>query len=407
MNNENNIKEENVNELFEYHFYKKETRNTKIVTTSVMMRGLERGATTEQNNLATHFKSIKRRYSQSMEYSTVEDFIQEYAILFTEAAYQLDVLEPMRILLDDPETHKIRLGFIKTYITNKFNLVANPQDIVVNTSSGRKYISADVADLGQEVESETGSVDYLINLIPEDRNIFAKHESNYNHFIMWILENENYKNILTKRQSEIFEKLLDTYQPLSSRSKETLALRKAMLEDIQLSNTHIDRTFKAIKKRCNDAYKKSFDTDMKSHVTANSEKLHDVLNNYIEQANYPNWETANERQEVLTNLITTNYENEEFELIITKELTKDEIVNIVRATKEKEMVSHKVLRKVNNNIEKYLTLYNPMEVEPSLPSYEYKEDTFSGLGKMEGKGGRITPSGTVEYRDEDGNYKTI
>lgn len=67
-----------INQLFNYHFIKE----TKEVTgkqgsigSVIKMKGLMDSPTPEQSELATRFKSIKKRYSTSLEFYTTEDMI--------------------------------------------------------------------------------------------------------------------------------------------------------------------------------------------------------------------------------------------------------------------------------------------------------------------------------------------
>lgn len=398
---------QNIGDLFNDHFYKQiknVKENGQTLSTSLKVLGLEKGATVEQKNVANHFKSIMKRYSVALEYFTSEDMVQSYALLFVQAAYQLEVLEPLRILKSDAETYKIRLGFIKQYIDREFVTIVNPSKQAVKTKDGRKYIEVKeelILDAPMNAENPEGSS--RLDYIKEEDNIFKAKSSTPNHFIAYVLL--NHSDILTKKQDEIFVKLLDCYAPLTDRSAETLERRKAMIDEIGISNTHIDRTFKAIKKRCVTAYNKEFG-GMTSHVTEQSKKFHEVLNSYVESANNPNWKTPQLRQEQLTEIIVSNYENETFETLIIENLKVDEVKNIVRAYNGKELISHTVLRKIGDNIKKYIKMYAPIEVEASYPEFDYKENFFDGLANLPTKGARLKANGTIEYQDtETGEWK--
>ena len=72
----------NINQLFSHHFEKDVNTNNNSINSVIKMKGLMDSPTPEQSDLAIHFKSIKKRYSVSMDYFTTEDFVQEYAGLF-------------------------------------------------------------------------------------------------------------------------------------------------------------------------------------------------------------------------------------------------------------------------------------------------------------------------------------
>src|SRR5699024_3374310 len=102
-----------INQLFNYHFEKGTQDKNNTVSSIIKLRGLELGATPEQHDLGIHFKSIKKRYSVSMDYFTTEDFVQEYAGLFLFVAQDLEILEPLEELLANPDVYKQRIRFIK------------------------------------------------------------------------------------------------------------------------------------------------------------------------------------------------------------------------------------------------------------------------------------------------------
>lgn len=389
-------------DLFNYNFYAnvKEVKGSAD-TASLKMKGLDSDATRQQKIVGTHFKSIKRRYNQSAEYFTTEDFIQEYSILFYQASLKLEVLEPLEVLLSDDDIYKQRIGFIKQDIDREMIRVANPETQVVRSNSTRKYVDIDIQSYDISVSEDS---DYTMkDVLGEENNLYKTHKHSYNHFITWTLE--NYENILTAKQSKIFARLLEIYQPLTDRSKSTLQARSEMLEEIGITNTNINRMFKTIKKRCVEAYTKEFGK-LQSHISVQSKHLHEVLNNYVNQANNPNWSTQEARQRELNRIISKEYDNETFELIIIKGLNVNEIIEIVRGVKGVEMPSNKVLRKVRQNIEDYLSKNEQLYIDPSINDFIYKEDSFQDITKAKGKSFRILPSGNV-YENNDGKLDKL
>lgn len=399
-----NTLQNNINELYNYHFEKHYYKNRKPFGSIVRMRGLGINPTPEQADLGNHFKMIKRKYSVSMEFSTKEDFIQEYSILFIRACYQLEVLESLETLLSQPDIYKSRLSFIKSYITREFHEVANPKTLVIPTKDGRKYVDIEISSLDVVVNNED-SKEALINIISEDASLYVVKDSSYNHFIEWVLD--NHEKILTKKQDAVFTKLLSSYQPLVDRSTQTLEARNAMLEEVKSTNDKLKHMFRNIKSRCLKKYNEEFGGIMYSNASVKSQELHKTLNEYVTQANFKHWENAEARQMKLTKMIKNNYDNEEFEVIIVKGLKTEEVIDIVRGVKDKQLISNKTLRKVRQNIDKYLSVYAPLIIEASYPEYEYKENLFSGVNKAPVTHLKLSASGSLSYMDEKGISKQL
>lgn len=389
----------NINQLFNYHFEKDVNTNNNSINSVIKMKGLMDSPTPEQSDLAIHFKSIKKRYSVSMDYFTTEDFVQEYAGLFLFVAQDLEILEPLEELLANHDIYKQRIRFIKDGIAREMYTVAYPDKQRVQTSDGSyKYIDNNTTSLDVPVNTGDGATD-LINLIGEEQSIFSnKSESHHNHFISWFLENR--EQILTKKQLATFESLREIYVPKTGNTKEANAIRKQMLEDAGIESRSMMKQFKNIKKRVVEKYQEEFKG--KWHpVNYEKNKATDTLfAEFIESAIYPNWETAEDRQTELTGIIQEAYNiNEEFELVVVKGMTLEEKKEIVRGVRGTELISHKVLRKINNNITAEMKERTPLNIEASYPSFEYQENPFSGLSKLEGNNLLFTATGNITVKD--------
>lgn len=384
----------NINSLFFYHFEKDTQDKNNTVGSVIKMKGLMDCPTPQQHDLGIHFKSIKKRYSVSMEYSTTEDFIQEYASLFLFCAQELEVLEDLDYLLANPDIYKQRMSYIKTKITLEFSHVANPNTIKVETTEGYKYINNNTTSLDVPVSSGDGGTTDLINLIGEDTNIFStKSESTHNHFIQWFLANR--ENLLTNKQLTTFESLREIYTPKTGNTKEDNEIRKQMLEDAGIESRSMMKQFKNIKKRVIQKYREEFKGKWHPVNFEKNKATDEILANYVESADFPGWKTQEERQVELNSIIQDSYNvSEEFELIITEGLSLNDKKELVRAVRGSEMASNRVLRLVNTNIKKAMKERTPLNIEASYPSFEYNENTFAGLTGM-GTNLLITPAGTV------------
>src|SRR5699024_448884 len=260
----------------------------------IKMKGLMDSPTPEQADLAIHFKSIKKRYSVSMDYFTAEDFVQEYAGLFLFVAQDLEVLEPLDYLLDNPDIYNQRIRFIKDGIAREMYNVAYPDKQKVKTREGYKHI--DNNTVSYDVEIGEGSEETsLINMISEDQSIFStKKESHHNHFIQWFLDNR--EQILTKKQLATFETLKDIYQPKTGNTKEDNETRKLMLDDANLNNRNMKIQFKNIKKRVTEAYEKEFKGVWHPVNYEKNKAVDEMLAEYVESADFTGWQTQEERQ---------------------------------------------------------------------------------------------------------------
>ncbi|WP_260840833.1 hypothetical protein [Staphylococcus saprophyticus] len=386
-----------INQLFNYHFEKDTQDKNNTVGSVIKLKGLDYGATPEQSDLAIHFKSIKKRYSVSMDYFTTEDFVQEYAGLFLFVAQELEVLEDLDYLLANPDVYKQRIRFIKDGIAREMYHVANPDKQRVYTRDGYKYIDNSATSLDNPVgQGEDATT--LVNLISDENSIFKQTESHHNHFVQYFLDNR--EHILTKKQLTTFETLKDIYQPKAGNTKEDNAQRQLMLQDANLNNRNMKLIFKRIKGRVTDAYEKEFDGVYHSHSYTDRKELYEVMAEYIESADYPGWNTAQERQRELNGIIQDYYNvYEELELIITKGLSVEDKKEIVRAVKGSEMASNRVLRKINTNIKQAIKEHAPLNIEASYPSFEYQENPFAGLSQLEGNNLMFTATGNITMKD--------
>lgn len=391
-----------IEQLFNHQFIK-ETKEVKgsqgTVGSTIRLRGLELGATPEQSDLAIHFKSIKKRYSVSMDYFTAEDFVQEYAGLFLFVAQDLEILEPLEELLANPDIYKQRIRFIKDGIAREMYHVANPNKQRIQVSDGSyKYIDNNTTSLDVPVNTGDGATD-LINLIGEEQSIFSnKSESTHNHFIQWFLNNRS--DLLTNKQLTTFEALRDIYQPKVGNSKKDNAIRKQMLKDVNLEARSMKKQFKNIKKRVVEKYQEEFKGKWHPVNYEKNKAVDEVLAEYVESADSPRWNTAEERQVELNGIIQEHYDSsEELELIITKGLSLEDKKELVRAVKGVEMASNRVLRLVNTNIKQAMKERTPLNIEASYPSFEYNENPFARLSQLEGNNLMFTATGNITVKD--------
>ncbi|MFB3194889.1 hypothetical protein [Staphylococcus pseudintermedius] len=382
-----------INDLFNYHFENDIKDKDNVINSVIKLKGLKDSPTPYQKDLAKHFKAIKKRYSTSLEFFTTEDMVQSYATAFLFSAQELEVLEDLDFLLNNPEVYQSRISYIKECINYDFYKIANPNTQKINTRDGYKYININAVSLDKKHGVGEDATN-LINLIGDENSLFKKTESNHNHFVQWFLDNK--EQILTKKQLETFNTLSTIYQAKMGNTKEDNRQRALMLQEAGLNNRNMKLLFKRIKERAVKAYEDEFNGIYHGHNYNNHKGLYDVMVEYTESADFPAWNTVEDRQIELTKIIQKYYDTyEEFELTIIKGLTTDEKIEIVRGVKGKSLITHKVLRKINNNIKEYLKNNKPLNIKASFPTFDYKENIYEGLSKLPENNLMITMQGVV------------
>src|SRR5699024_3919955 len=98
----------------------------------------------------------------------------------------------------------------------------------------------------------------------------------------------------------------------------------------------------SMKKRGVEKYQEEFKGKWHPVNYEKNKAVDEMLAEYVESADSPRWETAQERQRELNGIIQDNYNvSEEFELIITKGLSLEDKKELVRAVRGSEMASHR------------------------------------------------------------------
>lgn len=408
MTNLLEINTTNVEEFFNEHFtIKEDNKKLKNVQGNVLqIIGGNKEATMQQNGVVQHFRQMTRKFSTSLEYYTIQDMIQEYATLFIEGCYLLNELETIEYLKENPKEYSSRLRFVKDRIQEGFGMRLNGESNAIVTRNGVKYIDFNVTSLNQTM-SQDGENGMIGDFVSDENSIYGHSDYHKNHFISWVLENK--EEILTARQLEVFDFLLDNYVALTDRTPQLMAERNDVFKQVKLTSDTANKMFKAIKEKCTKKYEKEFGNVYYSHVTAGRLSLHEMLNEYVESADCKKRETAEERQVELNSIIQKHYnESEEFELIITEGLSIDEKRELVRCVRGTELASNTVLRKVRTNIVKYQEANELVIEEAKFTQFDYNEDLMTALRTIEtAKSFKIIPGGMAQYVDEEGKKHIV
>lgn len=408
MTNLLEINTTNVEEFFNEHFtIKEDNKKLKNVQGNVLqIIGGNKEATMQQNGVVQHFRQMTRKFSTSLEYYTIQDMIQEYATLFIEGCYLLNELETIEYLKENPKEYSSRLRFIKDRIQEGFGMRLNGESNAIVTRNGVKYIDFNVTSLNQTM-SQDGENGMIGDFVSDENSIYGHSGYHKNHFINWVLEKKS--EILTTRQLEVFDFLLDNYVALTDRTPQLMAERNDVFKQVGLTSDTANKMFKAIKEKCTKKYEKEFGNVYYSHVTAGRVSLHEMLNEYVESADCKKRETAEERQVELNSIIQKHYnESEEFEIIITEGLSLDEKRELVRCVRGTELASNTVLRKVRTNIVKYQEANELLIEEAEFTQFDYNEDLMTALRTIESaQSFKIIPGGMAQYVDEEGKKHVV
>lgn len=408
MTNLLEINTTNVEEFFNEHFtIKEDNKKLKNVQGNVLqIIGGNKEATMQQNGVVQHFRQMTRKFSTSLEYYTIQDMIQEYATLFIEGCYLLNELETIEYLKENPKEYSSRLRFVKDRIQEGFGMRLNGESNAIVTRNGVKYIDFNVTSLNQTM-SQDGENGMIGDFVSDENSIYGHSDYHKNHFINWVLEKKS--EILTARQLEVFDFLLDNYVALTDRTPQLMAERNDVFKQVGLTSDTANKMFKAIKEKCTKKYEKEFGNVYYSHVTAGRVSLHEMLNEYVESADCKKRETAEERQIELNSIIQKYYNNEEqFEIIITEGLSLDEKRELVRCVRGTELASNTVLRKVRTNIVKYQEANELLIEEAEFTQFDYNEDLMTALRTIKtAKSFKIIPGGMAQYVDEEGKKHIV
>lgn len=426
IKNENDFKN-NVEELVEYHFEKVITMTTtssRAVTSCSTDEYVDRtiddtelssiganlkiigiddlNGTSRQSRLARFYVKMKKKYSRQLD--VPEDFIQVFAMLFVEAANELNQLESIDELLADDKLYNTRIKYIRDYIENHIMIEVNPYSKTIslardeNGKEIRKTITLDGAQNSiHTIVNNEDEQSQLINFLGDENKLWTYGDkAHYNHFLQWFTENK--EKLLTEKQLQKYEALKDIYVAKTDNSKETQTNRKLMYEMSNLNVQDLKAFKRIVKNRVVKKYEKEFGTQNKyGFNTNNRNTMREVFEQYVEMCNASEmFDDATHRQIELSKYVAKNYETESFEIVITIVLTLDEKKNIVRTCKGKELLSHRVIRLIKQNIETELAK-EVREVVPAQQEWEgYSEYTFNDVRHVQQRYLNIHADGSLK-----------
>ncbi|WP_204205885.1 hypothetical protein [Mammaliicoccus sciuri] len=429
-------KQKNIEELTEYHFekaiiigtnkgfetvvsydaYNKDkdryVSDSKVgsqlnntISTTIRVNGLailneDRNSNDKRAIFARFYLLCMKQYSFLAD--SKDDFLQTFVLLFAEACNNLNELEPLNELLADEKLYNTRIKFIREYIWNNMYAELNPD--VVKMDLGRdeegKHVYVNTILKGIEentrvesvIDNGVDSVEHG-DLLTDENKLFSYGEkSKLSHRMQWFVDNT--ETILTKSQFEKYYKLKDIYvaKTDSSTKTETKERRKAMLEMVDMTPQQLNQFMKSVSKRVNKKYEMEFGTEMNKlgYSYESRKEMREVFEKFVELADSPDafdYDVNNLdldlrliRQQVLSEYVAENYDREEFELVIIKGFNTEQKREVVRTVLGKQLLSHKAIRLIKQNIVNHLESIKDINVTPATQTTEnYSEYMYQGL----------------------------
>ncbi|MCE4957272.1 hypothetical protein [Macrococcoides caseolyticum] len=321
------------------------------------------------------------------------EFIQIFLFLMTEAGYALKELETVDELLADKKLFNTRIKYIKQYIEHRLPLEVNP-DVErvnigeVNGKARYKYIKMNGIEsnsINNLITNDEGENTEIGDTLDDSSNFFnsENQDAQYNFFLEWFLENR--ERLLTKKQLTQFELLREVYITNTDRGKQTEAYRKAMLEDVFTKSDYYRKFKMAVKKRVLDAYNREFeDKSEHGYRTKYRKEMSKAFTEFIEIADNPQTVFPYKRQVDISKHVAKYYdEYEDFEVTICKDMALEDKKDIVRCVNKGQLLSHRQIRIMRNNIMKYIEKNKEFIYVPAKQYNEdYSEFMFDALRKM-------------------------
>lgn len=431
------IKQQNTEELTEYHFekaiiigsnkgfqtvvgyddYNKDKDHyvsdvkvggqlNKTLSTTIRVKGLailneNRNSNDKRAIFARFYLLCMKQYAFLAD--SKDDFLQTFALLFAEACDNLNELEPLNQLLADERLYNTRIKAIRQYIGHNIYAELNPdvvrmdlgrdedgKHVVVNTIL--KGIKEDTR-VESVIDNGVDTIERGDTLTDENKLFTYGNKSKLSHRMQWFLENS--EALLTKNQYKKFNLLRDIYvaKTDSSSKTDTKDRRKEMFEMADMTNEHLKSFMKSVSKRVNKKYEEEFG-ERANNLGFNYEyrkEIKEVFETYIKlvddieiyDIDENDFETdiRELRQIKVTSHVAENYDKyRDFELVITKGLNLEQKKEIVKAVLGKQLLSNMLIRIIKDNIVRHLEVINKIEVKPAKQTTDnYSEYALEGL----------------------------
>lgn len=314
----------------------------------------------------TYMLSMQKKYGFKLGYG--EEFVGEFAMALSIAVAELaDRFPEFGEFKKSKKTQLETMKYLKQSIKKSLYNAANPDMVQTRNGKQNVFIHNNVASLDELKEKSLENEGYF-ELTDENRlhKIDEDEYYQFNALVSHFLNNRT--RILTNKQNKFYETMTEAYVPAKH-----VVTKKQAYEEAGYTINQFNRYKSEILKRTLadfDLYGKNESLSSDSRT-----KLHKVFKQYLAVMDTK----LNTRLAPLnlSVILRENYENEEFEIVITKGLTIEDKQNLVRTVKGKHFISNKVAYKIAKNIEEYLESNPLQKVEPSEVKSTYTEGIFN------------------------------
>lgn len=317
----------------------------------------------------TYMLKMQKKYGFKLGYG--EEFIGVFAGYLSLAVAELgDRFPDFEVYKRDKEVQNKTNKYLKSHIWKSLYMAANPDKFQTRNGNQNAFIDPE----GGKVES----LDALKERSIENDSYFELDDSNrlhkideddyyqFNALVSHFLNNRT--RILTNKQNQFYSTMTEAYVP----ANHVVTKKQAYAEAGYTINKFNRYKGEILKRTLADfeLYGKNESLSSDSRT-----KLHKVFKQYLAVIDTKlNTHLAPLNLSVI---LRENYENEEFEIVITKGLTTEDKQNLVRTVKGKHFISNKVAYKIANNIEEHLENNPIQKVEPSEVKSTYTEGIFN------------------------------
>lgn len=356
-----------IESLFETHIKVVSKSKTGCIRmTGEKLNGKEKYKDDYRVYFFTYMLSMQKKYGFKLGYG--EEFVGEFAMALSIAVAELGERFPeFSEFKNYKKTQLETMKYLKQSIKKRLYNAANPDMLQTRKGKQNVFIHSNVASLDElkerSIENETSfelSDENRLHKIDEDD--YYQFNALVSHFL------NNRTRILTNKQNQWYEAMSEAHVPTNH-----VVTKKQAYAEAGYTINQFNRYKGEILKRTLadfELYGKN-----ESLTSDSRTKLYKVFKQYLAVIDTKlNTHLAPLNLSVI---LRENYENEEFEIVVTKELTIEDKQNLVRTVKGKHFISNKVAYKIAKNIEEHLENNPIQKVEPSEVKSTYTEGIFN------------------------------
>lgn len=356
-----------IESLFETHIKVVSKSKTGCIRmTGEKLNGKEKYKDDYRVYFFTYMLSMQKKYGFKLGYG--EEFVGEFAASLSMAVAELaDRFPEFGKFKENKKIQLETMKYLKQSIKKSLYMSMNPDMVQSRNGKQNVFIHNNVASLDELKERSLENEGYFE--LDDSNRLHKIEEDEYYQFTSVVAHFLNSRNrILTNKQNQWYEAMTEAYVPANH-----VVTKKQAYAEVDYTINQFNRYKGEVLKRTLadfELYGKNESLSSDSRT-----KLHKVFKQYLAVIDTKlNTHLAPLNLSVI---LRENYENEEFEIVITKGLTTEDKQNLVRTVKGKHFISNKVAYKIANNIEEHLENNPIQKVEPSEVKSTYTEGIFN------------------------------